>query len=642
VSNFYSDNADLRFYIEDYLDWEALIAEVEFAPSDEGFESTEEAVGFYKDILELVGDFTASEIAPHVAAIDRQEPKLVDGEVVVPEQLDAIFEQIKALDLHGMCLPRERGGLNCPLLLYMVNTELFARADVSVAAHHGFHGGMAMAALVYSINEGSFDFDPETLTLKETRFDEAIAEIAAGDAWGSMDITEPDAGSDMGALRTVGEQDDEGSWFVTGQKIFITSGHGKYHFVIARTEPAAASDDPLGGLKGLSMFMVPSWEDLPDGTRRRYVTVERVEEKLGHHASVTVTVNYERAPAHLIGARGEGFKHMLVLMNNARIGVGFEALGLCEAAWRMAKAYAAGRPSMGKTIDRHEMIADYLEEMETDIQGIRALAMKAAFNEELAHRKRLKLEFRVGIGGEEQAAALGREVKSLQWKSRLVTPLLKFVASERAVLMAQRNLQIHGGSGYMTEYGAEKLLRDAMVLPIYEGTSQIQALMAMKDSLLRITRKPGAFLSALADCRRVAWTSRDPLERKVARIRLLALRAQQHLMVKVAGDKLRQAGRNPAAWRAAFQDWDPKRDFSYALLHAERLTWMLVDAAICEALLEQSRSHPARREVLERYAERAEPRCRFQFERIKTTGERLLAKLEGAAAPADEAARAAK
>ena len=260
---------------------------------------------------------------------------------------EAIFEKAKELGLHMLAIPRELGGMNAPLVLYMMNSELMARADASTMTHFGFHGGIALALLVYSIHEGTTTFNQETLEIEETRFVDAIQEIMMGEAWGSMDITEPNAGSDMAALRTRGFQDEDGNWFVTGQKIFITSGHGKYHIVIARTEDSD-DDGPMAGLKGLSTFLVRGYEDTPEG-RVHHVTVDRLEEKLGHHASPTCSVIFENAPAELIGERGEGFKHMLLLMNNARIGVGFECLGLCEAAHRLAVQYASERSSMGKT-----------------------------------------------------------------------------------------------------------------------------------------------------------------------------------------------------------------------------------------------------------------------------------------------------
>ena len=611
MASFIKDNPDLLYYLDRGIDWGRLaeLAEHGFRQPD-GHRDAGEARAFYRDIVDMVGELVAEEVAPLAAEVDRQGARLEGGEAVLPPSMEALFRKLAGLDLHGMCLPRELGGLNCPLTLYFLATELFARADVSMMSHYAFHGAMAIAMLNLSMMEGTTRIDPDTGVVQETRFRDEIAEIASGRAWGSMDITEPDAGSDMAALRAVGRQEPDGSWTVTGQKIFITSGHGKYHFVIARTEPEAE------GLAGLSMFLVPAYRD-EGGVRTRLATVDRVEEKLGHHGSVTAAITFDRTPAHLVGRRGDGFRFMLKLMNGARVAVGFESIGLCEAAYRLARDYAAGRPSMGKTIDRHEMIADYLDEMRTDIEGLRALAVCGAVEEETAQRL-------IAAGREDEA-------RPHQERSRRVTPLLKYLAAEKAVEMARRALQIHGGNGYTTEYGAEKLLRDALVMPIYEGTSQIQALMAMKDTLAAVMRDPQGFVARTAKNRWRQVSARDPLERGVVRLEGLALRAQRHLITRTATDKLRSLrGQSPATWPGALRrNWNPKRDFASAMLHAERLTRLLADTSIAEVLWEQARKHPERRDVLERYLERAEPRCRFLVDEITTTGARLLAELAG-------------
>jgi alkylation response protein AidB-like acyl-CoA dehydrogenase len=628
TTNYFNDNDDLQYYFDRGLAWEPLVALNERGfRADDAFKDATEAVAFYRDIASMVGEFVATEVASRARAIDARGVKMVDGEAVCAPELDEVFEHIKQLELHGMCLPRELGGMNCPLLMYLVNTELFARADVSTMAHYGFHGGMAMAMLLFSVQEGTSTVD-ENGRIVQTRFADFIEEIRRGDAWGCMDITEPDAGSDMARLKTVGEEDADGNWYVTGQKIFITSGHGKYHFVIARTEKVTDLDNPLAGLAGLSMFLVPTYSEDAEGRRKRIVPLDRIEEKLGHHGSVTASLSFERAPAHLIGKRGEGFKWMLTLMNGARLGVGFESIGLCEAAYRLARSYAAERPSMGKTIDRHEIIADYLDEMRTDIQGLRAIAMHGAWNEEMSRKQDVGLKARPPQN-ELEKKRLAREQRSYAKKARRATPLLKYLAAEKAVEMARRCVQIHGGNGYMKEYGAEKLLRDAMVMPIYEGTSQIQALMAMKDTLGGIMKNPQAFVRRMAQARWRSLSAKDPMERRVARIQLLALSAQNHLITKTAATKLQSLGGKPISeWpRAFFKNWDPKRDFSWAMLHAERLTRLLADELICETLLEQAQAHADRREILERYIDRAEPRVRYLHDEITTTGERMLRQL---------------
>ncbi len=631
MPNFFSDNPDLQFYFDEGIDWDALVKATERNPNDEAApQSTDEAVSIYRDIAEMFGKFVAEEVEPHSLSMDAQGVHMKDGEAVVPEQFDAIFEQIKALDLHWLCIPRELGGMNCPLISYFINAEMMARADVSVGTHYGFHGGMALSMLIFSMREGTTTI--ENGELLETRFQDEIQEIGAGEAWGAMDITEPDAGSDMARLRAVGEQDEDGNWFVSGQKIFITSGHGKYHFVIARTETASDPNDAFAGLAGLSFFLVPAYHEDEEGNRVRTVSIDRAEEKLGHHASPTVALTFDRAPAQLIGKRGEGFHYMLTLMNNARLGVAFESLGVMEASYRKAKAYAADRPSMGKTIDRHEMIADYLESMRSDIEGIRALSMHGAMHEELGQKAELYAPY-----ADDPKAALEAS-KKLRAESRRITPLLKYIASEKAVDHARLCVQIHGGNGYTVEYGAEKLLRDAMVFPIYEGTSQIQALMAMKDTLGAIMKAPQRFVRALAQARWRSLSSRNPLERRVAKLQWLSLDAQQLLIRKTAADKMRTLGELPMSkWsQAFFKDWDPKRDFAYAMLHAERLTQLMTDVAICEVLLTQSKTFEHRTPVLERYLRRAEPRCRHMHDLIHNTGAELLAELSDAPAEAAE------
>lgn len=630
VGNFYTDNDDIRFYLERGIDWEPLVRAIEDDFDDpEGFADLDEAVSFYRDVFEMFGQFVADEIAPIAAEIEKEGLVCEDGTVKQSERFDAIFDQMGQLGMYGLPIPRELGGMNAPVLLYMLSTEILSRADVSFAAHYGFHGGIAAALLVYSIEEDTTEIDPETGKITETRFGEAIEEIITGKAWGSMDITEPDAGSDMGALRTVATQDEKGNWVVNGQKIFITSGHGKYHVVICKTESADDGDDY--GLDKLSTFVVKGYDEHEDGSITRYATVDRIEEKLGHHASATCSVLFEDSPAELIGERGDGFKQMLLLMNNARIGVGFEGIGICEASYRLAKEYAADRVAFGKTIDQHEMIAEYLRDMKNDIQALRALAVESAFNEELNFRTKLARRRRP----DKAMPEMDRIHRKAKARSRRLTPLLKFISAEKAVDMARMCCQIHGGVGYTTEYGAEKLLRDAMVLPVYEGTTQIQALMAMKDTLGGIFKNPQRFLKRIAQARWRSVSARDPRQRKLARLQLTSLTAQQELLKKTAMDKFRDIRKEPVGnWLDALKtDWDPKRDFAWAMLHAERLTHILTAEAIAEILYEQGSEHPDRMPIFDTYMARTEPRTRYLLELIQTTGDDLIDELHPTDSP---------
>ncbi|MBF0351898.1 MAG: acyl-CoA dehydrogenase family protein [SAR324 cluster bacterium] len=631
MANFYKDNEDLQFYIEKWIDWSPLLAlnERQGFGKDCEFASEKEALDVYKDMLELVGTFAAEEIAPKGAEMDRKGLEYKDGDVVFPKEMNEIFAQLKNMELHGMCIPRELGGMNLPILLYMTNIELMARADVSTVMHYGFHGAMGLAMLAFCIDEGSAEFDKESKTITKVRFERELADIASGNEWGCMDITEPDAGSDMAALRTKAVQDADGNWFITGQKIFITSGHGRYHFVIARTEDAKDPNDPFSGLNGLSFFLCETFSYGENGEKIRHATVDRIEEKMGIHASPTCTISFDKTPAQLIGKRGDGFKHMLLLMNGARVGVASISMGLCESAYRTARDYAAQRKSMGKTIDQHEMIADMLDEMRNDIQAIRAMTIQGAYYDELSQKSKILLKTLEPSSMEYKRVE--KDVKFYAGEARKLTPLMKYLGSEKSVEMSRRCVQIHGGSGFTQEYGAEKLLRDSVILPIYEGTSQIQALMAMKDTLGAIIKNPQGFLKTIAQTRWLSVSARDPLERRVAKLQSLNLAAQQHLIQKIATRKFKTLSDKPmASWPKEFlKNWDPKRDFAPGMLHAERLIKLLCDSAVAELLYAQVKKFPERREVLETFLDRAEPRDRFLLNEITTTGDRILAKLSG-------------
>ncbi len=624
MANFYKDNDDLRFYIEREIDWNPLVKLIEddFTQAD-GFENSDEAIEFYKDVLDLVGKFSAEEIDPYAAELDNAHPKLVDGIVQSPDRFNAIMQQVADLGLHGLALPRELGGMNAALVTYMAMTELIARSDVALSSHVGFHAGIAMALMVYAYEEGAFETDEKGM-LTSIRFQETIEEIVTGEAWGSMDITEPDAGSDMASLRAKAVQDKDGNWFVSGQKIFITSGHGKHHVVIAKT-----SDE--NSLNALSLFHVKAFEDDKDGKRTFFANVDRLEEKLGHHISSTVAITFSDSPAELIGEVGDGFKQMLLLMNNARISVGFECIGIAESALRKTKQYADERRAFGKSIDKHEMIADYIDEMETDVRAMRALSMTAAYTEEHSYRSKIFLARHENVPAAKKEK-IEKEMKKHRKYSRRLTPLLKYFAAEKSVEISRRAIQIHGGAGYTTEYGVEKLLRDAMVMPIYEGTSQIQALMAMKDTLGQIFKRPQAFVKELAQAQFKALSTRDPREKAMAKIHLYSLQAQQSLIQKTAIDKFKNVRHLPvSSWleNLTGQSWDPKKDFAPAMLHAEHLIRILVDEAICEIFYDQGLRHDDRMEWFDRYIERAEPRCRYELDLIQTTGGRILTQLHG-------------
>jgi len=605
-SNFFRDNDDLMFQFRHGLRWDELVSLVENGYTlPDGPKNLEEAYSFYEQMMDATGEYVAKEIAPKADAIDAKGTRLEGGEVVFSPELEQVFQGMGELGLFGISTPRELGGLNGPLALYFVANELMARGDVSVMTHFGFHGGVSSSLLIYSIREGSTRFEDGRLV--ETRWADVIRSITAGESFGCMVLTEPGAGSDLAQIRTTAEEKD-GEWRINGEKIFITSGHGQHQLVLARTEDPEKGG--AKGLKGLSLFLVPRVIE-KNGDKIHNVTITKLEEKLGHHGSATCSLLYENSVGELIGQRGQGFELMAVLMNSARIGVSLEAIGNSEAAYRKAKAYAEERVTMGKPIAQHELIAEKLLDMETWIRAMRALAFDAIHAVEVSQR--LDIILRTDPPkDEEELAKLKAKHSRLKARARRLTPLLKYITSEKSVEIARDAMQIFGGMGYIDETGIHKLLRDALVMPVYEGTSQIQALMATKDHLGWVARDPAGFLRRGARARLLARTATNKLNRDVNKADAEVYRATEAIMLRIFGKKVRSEweggmiGKDPAAWgrylsKRFMRQWDAKSDFSPGLLHAERLTRMLADVAIGKVLVKQAKAFPERRELAERF-----------------------------------------
>jgi alkylation response protein AidB-like acyl-CoA dehydrogenase len=625
--NFFNDNDDLLFHFES-VDWETLVPLVEEPFGDEdAFTDPKEAAAFYKDMMSALGEYVANEIAPHWQELDEQHPTFEKGEVEDPARMKTIIDGLAQMGAMGLTLPRRLGGMNAPVIVYSTLMEVMARGDVSTMSHFGFHGGIGQVMLMYALEEGSVEKD-EAGKITSTRFDDEAAAMASGKEWGAMVLTEPGAGSDLAQIRATAKLGDDGKWRINGSKIFITSGHGEHHIVLARSE----DQETHPGLKGLSLFYCPRHIE-KDGERVKNFEIGGIEKKMGQHSAVAATLNYDDAEAELIGTRGHGFRGMLLLMNNARIAVGFEALGVCEAAYRYAANFAEERVTMGKPIAQHEMIAEYLDDMELTIRGLRAMCFEAAFHEEVAQR--LKANMRVNEPADDEARKeLERKIRRHKRKARGYTPLIKYFAGEEAVRITRMAMQILGGIGYIQEYPVEKWHRDALILPVYEGTSQIQALMALKDNMQAVIRNPGRFFGQLASSR-IDGMRGDALDKQLAQLKAVGLSAKQTILTRIAADKLGDLRGRPVRelMNAFMTDWDANKDFSFGLLHAERLTKILSDVAIADCLVKQARRAEGgkyeddRRELAERWIEKVEPRCRGTLSEIEATSGGLLSRI---------------
>lgn len=453
MANFFLDNQDIQFLFEHLdLGWLAELYEEGFRFSPEhdfAPEDAEDAVDNYRRILTSLGELAADIIAPTAAQTDRVGNVLnEDGSVTYAPGIAEAMERLSQADLMGFTLPYRFGGLNCPQLLYTMSNEIVSRADASLMNLYGLQG-IAETINAYA-DEG----------IKET----VLPEMAAGRKTGAMALTEPDAGSDLQAVKVRAFQDGTGSWVVQGVKRFITNGCGDVLLVLARSEPNIAD------ARGLSLFLVE---------RGPRVKVRRLEEKLGIHGSPTCELFFDDAPARLIGQRQRGLiTYVMSLMNGARVGIAAQSLGIGEAAYRVARDYAARRRQFGLEIDRIPAVRELLVEMSVDLQAARALTYFTSFCVDLEVGTLRKLEGG-GSLSESEARPLQQEARRLRRINGMLTPMSKYYASEMSMRVANNAVAVLGERGYMKDYSVERLLRDSRITTIYEGTSQLQVVAAL-------------------------------------------------------------------------------------------------------------------------------------------------------------------
>jgi hypothetical protein len=460
VPNFFTDNDDILFLFN-HLDLAELArvqergfvdaqAGVDYAPVDEA-----DAIDNYRRVLEIVGDVAGNVIAPRAEQIDEEGNTLnEDGTVTLHPLVADNIRRLGQADLMGFTLPRKYGGLNCPNLIYTMAIEMVSRADASLMNIFGLQG------IAETINAFADD------AIK----DEFLPRFAHGEVTGAMVLTEPDAGSDLQAIRLKALQDDNGEWYLRGVKRFITNGCGEVLLTLARSEPEIADG------RGLSLFI---------SERSNRIRVRHLEHKLGIHGSPTCELVFDDAPARLIGQRQRGLiTYVMALMNGARVGIAGQSLGIAEAAYRLGRTYANSRKQFGGPIERFPAVAEMVTDMKIAIEAARALTYETSCVCDLENNNTMVLE---GVGGTGAPPADKDELKrrkelsrTLKRLSGMLTPMSKYYASEMCNRVADTTIQILGGSGYMRDYPAERYLRDARITNIYEGTSQLQVIAAVR------------------------------------------------------------------------------------------------------------------------------------------------------------------
>nr|WP_321452441.1 acyl-CoA dehydrogenase family protein [uncultured Carboxylicivirga sp.] len=447
MANFFTDNQDLKFHLTHPL-MKKIVAlkERNFADKDK-FDYApmdyEDAMDSYEKVLEIVGEICGDVVAPNAESVDQEGPKIVNNEVVyargTQENLDAL---VKA-GLMGITLPRKYEGLNFPIVPYIMAADIVSRADA------GFVNIWGLQDCAETINEFADDDQKQRFLTRASR-GETMA----------MDLTEPDAGSDLQAVELKATEKD-GKWYLNGVKRFITNGDGHIALVLARSEEGTHDG------RGLSMFIYDR--------NHKAVIVRRLENKMGIKGSPTCELVFKDAPAELVGSRKMGLiKYVMALMNGARLGIGAQSVGVSESAYREALAYAHERQQFGKPIIHFPAVYEMLAVMKAKLDASRTLLYETSRYVDI-YKTYMHISEERKLEPDER-----KEMKRYQKLADYFTPLLKGISSEYSNQLAYDAVQIHGGSGFMKDYPVERIYRDARITSIYEGTTQLQVVAAIR------------------------------------------------------------------------------------------------------------------------------------------------------------------
>jgi hypothetical protein len=454
MANFYRDNDDIQFLFR-HMDLGKLaqIREENFRFSGQ-FDYTpanaEEAIRNYDMVLDSLGQLAGDFIAPRAEEVDRQGNLLNEnGSVTRPKGIQESLEKLAQAEVMGFTLPYRFGGLNFPNVIYSMAIEIISRADAALMNIFGLQG------IAETINA----FAAEEIKEKY------LYDFAAGKVTGAMVLTEPDAGSDLQAVKLRAFQDGNGQWYLHGVKRFITNGCGEVLLVLARSEPDISDG------RGLSLFVCD---------RGHTVHIRRLEDKLGIHGSPTCEIFFDNAPCQIIGERQRGLiTYVMSLMNGARIGIAAQSVGIAETAFRVARDYAASRRQFGVAIEKLPAVRDILIDMKVAIEAGRALLYETSrvVDMEIGCARRLETNPPEDAA---EAKQLKNDARKYRRYAGMLTPMSKYYCSEMCNRVAYDSIQVLGGSGYMRDYACERHLRDARITTIYEGTSQLQVVAAVR------------------------------------------------------------------------------------------------------------------------------------------------------------------
>ncbi len=448
MANFYTDNPSLKHHLNhplmrkivelrerNYTDAEKF----DYAPAN-----FDDAMDNYEKVLEIIGDICGNKIAENAEAVDHQGASCANGRAYYADATVENLEVCRKAGIMGMAMPRRFGGLNFPITPYIMAADIVSRADTGF---ENLWGLQDCAETLYEFGT-------------EEQCQRYIPRVCQGETM-SMDLTEPDAGSDLQSVMLKATQKEDGTWVLNGVKRFITNGDSDIHLVLARSEEGTKDG------RGLSMFIYDK--------RNGGVTVRRIENKMGIKGSPTCELVYKNAPAELCGSRRMGLiKYVMALMNGARLGIAAQSVGVSELAYREAYQYALERRQFGKAIIEFPAVAEILATMKAKLDASRALLYECSRFVDM-YKLYGDISRERSLTADERA-----EMKHYSKLADALTPLAKGLGSEYCNQNAYDCIQIHGGSGFMKDYACERIYRDARITSIYEGTTQLQVVAAIR------------------------------------------------------------------------------------------------------------------------------------------------------------------
>ena len=452
MANFYTDNPEIKYFLSHPLLKRIVeLRERNYADADKydyAPANFEDAIDSYERVLELAGDVCANIIAPNAESVDAEGPRCENGRMIYASKTYENLDATVKAGLNGVTMPRRYGGLNFPMAIYSAINEMMAAGDT------GFENIWSLQDCIETL----YEFGDED---QRKRF---VPRVCNGETM-SMDLTEPDAGSDLQSVMLKATYDEENKcWRLNGCKRFITNGDSDIHLVLARSVEGTRDG------RGLSMFIY----DKRDGG----VDVRRIENKLGIHGSPTCELVYKNAKAELCGSERMGLiKYVMALMNGARLGIAGQSTGTSQMAYNEALAYAKDRKQFGKAIINFPAVYDMLAIMKAKLDAGRTLYYTTARYVDM-YKTLEDIERERKEQGEKLTPEERTECKTYSKLADAFTPIAKGMTSEYANQNAYDGIQIHGGSGFMLEYACQRLYRDARILTIYEGTTQLQTVAA--------------------------------------------------------------------------------------------------------------------------------------------------------------------